>query len=222
MSDLFRHRFHYMPVKYFLSSYRAFSDGRFAIDQLEQSLNSPHLLLSTWKINWIAACSILRTAIDLFRKDAKTCIDKNMRSEIAAEWREISERRDQHGIFWNFLRKERDAIMHDYDWSAYEAWIDENGEQRAPPLSLLAVRPSNAKTVLLMRSGSYKGQDSLELLRDSANWVHERICHAITRAGYDPDEERNMHTFAPRPPQAPTPRVGLLSNIRPISTKSTD
>lgn len=222
MSDLFRYRFRYMPVKYFLSSYRAYADGIFAIEQLEQAINSQQFLRSSWKINWIAACSILRTAIDLFRKDAKSCVDKRLRSEIAAEWQVISERRDQHSIFWEFLRKERDAIMHDYDWSAYEAWIDENGEQSAPPLSLLAVRPSNAKTVLLMRSGMYKGRDSLELLRESADWVHERICYAINRAGYEPDEERNMHTFAARPPKDLTPTAGLLSSIEPIETCKTD
>ena len=61
---------HHMPVKYFLASYRALSDGRSGIRHLEDQLQTATSLLSEWKVVWIGTCTILRTAIDLFRIDA--------------------------------------------------------------------------------------------------------------------------------------------------------
>jgi hypothetical protein len=50
-----------------------------------------------------------------------------------------------------------------------------------------------------MKEGPFTGHDSLELLHEAAAWVENRICAAITRAGFSPDAERNAVTFAPRP-----------------------
>jgi hypothetical protein len=64
----------YVPVKYFLSSYRALSDGRRGIRHLEERLGAATFLLSEWKVIWIGTCAVLRTAIDLFRVDMKSCL----------------------------------------------------------------------------------------------------------------------------------------------------
>jgi hypothetical protein len=46
-----------------------------------------------------------------------------------------------------------------------------------------------------MKSGKFKGQDSLDLLRQSAEWAEERIFTAIRRAGFDPEERRSLSGF---------------------------
>ena len=198
MTDLVNYRHRYIPVKYFLNSYRALSDGWSGIRHLEGLLGSERFYVSDWKVAWIGACAILRTAITLFQIDAESCLDKNLRREVANEWDLIKHNKDEHLIFWEFLRKERDNIIHEYEWGAYEMWMAADGSISPPKFSLLDIRPSESRSVLIMRSGLYKGRDSLELLRESAGWVEERIYGAIRRAGYRPDEHRNIATFSKR------------------------
>ena len=70
-------------------------------------------------------------------------------------------------------------------------------------MSLLDIKPKDANSVLIMRGGSYKNRNSLDLLKESAEWVEARIYGAIRRAGFDPDENRNLVNFQKRPPELP-------------------
>jgi hypothetical protein len=202
----------YMPVKYFLSSYRALSDGRSGIRHLDEKLAASKFFLSEWKISWIGTCAVLRTAIDLFRVDAKSCLVPRIKGEIAAEWKAIADQREQHAIFWEFLRQERDNVIHQYQWRAYETWMKPDGSFRAARLSLLMLDEDGARPVLLMRDGPFKGRNSLDLLKEAADWVEARIFSAIRRAGLDPDEERGLVHFQPRPKPAATLLGTLLSD----------
>ena len=190
----------YLPVKYFLNSYRALSDGRRAIGMLEKHVEESSLLLSDWKIHWIAGCTLLRSAIDLFKQDQFSCMDKRIREEFKSEWNTIGNNREEHSIFWNFLKKERDSIIHQYEWPAYEVWLDDRSNSHRPArMSIADLRLEGERNALLMRSGMYKGRDSVELLNESALWVECRIQAAVERAGYSLDEERNLVNFSKRP-----------------------
>ena len=194
----------YIPVKSFLSSYRALSDGRRAISLLETHTHESSFLFSDWKINWIAACTLLRSSIDLFQRDQASCLDEKIRDEIRNEWHAIKGDKESHSIFWDFLRKERDSIIHHYEWPAYEVWMDENEQYRPARISIADLRLENEKNVLLMKSGRFKGKDSVELLGSAGTWVEDRIFSAIRRAGYSPDEERNIVNFSKRQKAGPT------------------
>lgn len=189
----------YVPVKYFLASYRALSDGRSGIRHLEEILEKSTFLLSEWKIIWIGTCAVLRTAIDLFRVDEKSCLAPRIREEIASEWKLIKDRKSEHSIFWDFLRQERDNVIHEYEWKAFEAWMKPDGTFRSAKLSLLMSEDDGARPVLLMRDGPFIGRNSLDLLKEGAEWVEARIFDAIRRAGYDPEENRGLVHFEARP-----------------------
>ena len=185
----------YVPVKFFLTSYRALSDGKTGVRHLEQHLQSSEILLSEWKVIWIGACTLLRTSIELFRVDAKSCINQKIREEILSEWESIKKKKEHHPIFWEFLRKERNNILHEYEWAAYEVLMDQDGTTRHSRMSILHIKPEDAEYVLIMRGGPYKNRNSLDLLKESAEWVEARIFGAIRRAGFDPDENRNVVNF---------------------------
>lgn len=189
----------YIPVKYFLSAYRALSDGRRGIRHLDDQVKQATFLLSEWKVIWIGTCAVLRTAIDLFQVDAKSCLSPAIRHEIANEWKAIKDHREDHAIFWEFLRQERNNIIHEYQWRAYEAWIKADGTVHNGGLSLLALAGDDAKLVLLMRGGRFEGRNSLELLMEGADWVEARIFGAIRRAGFDPEERRGLVNFQSPP-----------------------
>ncbi|GGE31599.1 hypothetical protein GCM10007276_05960 [Agaricicola taiwanensis] len=201
---------HHVPVKYFLASYRALSDGRTGVRLLEEKLEkSTRSLLSEWKVLWIGTCTILRTSIDLFRIDGESCLASRIREEIRAEWHAIRTEKEKHAIFWEFLRKERDSVIHQYEWRAYETWIKPDGTFRGPKLSLLIMEDDDvAKPAILMNDGFFQGRDSLELLREGADWVEERIFSAVRRAGFDPEEARSLASFLP----LPTNKGGLFGD----------
>ena len=209
----------YIPVKYFLTSYRALSDARSGIRHLEEMLASPTALLSEWKVIWIGTCTLLRSAIDLFQVDRRSCLSARIKDEIAAEWKAIKDHKEDHAIFWNFLRQERDKVIHEYQWQAYQAWMKPDGSFRATRLSLLALNEDGASLVLLMEGGPYKGRNSLDLLKEGADWVEARIFSVIRRAGFDPDEERGLVHFQPRP--KPTATATLLGTVLPDDTTET-
>ncbi|MXO71575.1 hypothetical protein [Alteraurantiacibacter buctensis] len=201
----------YIPIKYFLSSFRALSDGRGGIRHLKHLLTQPNFLLSEWKIVWIGTCTTLRSAIDLFRVDSRSCLDSRIRDEINVEWKLIKADPSKHQIYWEFLKKERDNIIHEYKWSAYEAWLSPDGEVQAPP-SILGglLGRGDGSPIILMRNGFYKGQDSCNLLEQAADWVQDRIFAAIGRAGYDPDEKRGASNFE-RMPETNLKIIGPLA-----------
>lgn len=203
----------YFPVKYALKSYGALTDGKAGVRHLEEYLQSSEFLWSDWKVIWIGTCALLRTSIYLFKIDEKSCINKRIREEISSEWGSIKNNRDDHAIFWEFLYKERNIILKQYEWAAYEMWMDEDGNIRSPArMSLLSVKPKDEKSVLIMRSNPFKDRNSLDLLQESAEWVEERIFGAIRRAGFDPDERRNLVTFE-KPPPAPPGGATLLGKV---------
>ena len=210
MTTLSKYKNQYYPVKYFLSSYRALSDGEAGIGYLEDCINKNSLIISEWKVLWIGSCTILRTAIDLFKQDKKICISSDLRKSIANEWENISSCKDQHAVFWKFLRHERNNILHEYKWNTYETWMSDKGETVDKEISLLSIPPENHKSVLIMKNGHYEGQDALDLIKQSSEWVRERIYSAIANAGLDPEEKRNAWNFSPKPKNGETETLPTL------------
>ena len=200
MTILTQYQNHFIPVKYFLNSYRALSDGEVGIRLLEEKLAGDSILFSDWKILWLGTCAVLRTSIDLFRVDAKSCINLDLRKSIKDEFDLIKRQEASHPIFWEFLRKERNQILHEYSWSAYETWLHQDGTFEMPTISLFMIKPETANSVLMMKHGFYEGRNSLELLKEGASWVRARIFNAIERAGFKPDELRRIGDFELKAP----------------------
>lgn len=189
----------YLPVKYFLSSYRAYSDGCQAVKLLEKDLEGSSLMLSDWKIHWIAACALLRGAIDLFKLYGSICVNRNLAQAFKDEWAAVGATKEDHPVFWNFLRDERNSILHEYRWSAYEEYLHLDGTIAAPRPSILLLSSENYESSLRLRSGAYSGRQALDVIQESRDWVRDRINSAICRAGLKPDEERNIVDFSLRP-----------------------
>ncbi|OYX66429.1 MAG: hypothetical protein B7Y88_05555 [Sphingomonadales bacterium 32-64-17] len=211
------YRQNFIPIKYFLSSYRALSDGRFGIKQLKKLLEDEDFLISEWKVVWIGTCATLRSAVELFRVDAQSCLSQNIRNELKAEWEGIKERAELHPIYWEFLKKERDNIIHEYKWSAYEAWLSPDGAIQSPPTLLgRLVASSDVSPSLLMKGGEYEGFDSVALLAQASEWIEERIFSSIRRAGFDPEEKRGVSNFEPisRHQSDQLPLMGLLAKYK--------
>lgn len=94
-----------------------------------------------------------------------------------------------------------------------------DGTFHAAQLSLLTLNDDDARPMLLMKGGPYEGRNSLHLLKEGAAWVEARIFSAIRRAGLDPDEDRGLVHFQPRP--KPTTTATLLGTLLSDDTTQT-
>ena len=197
----------YLTVRSFLAAERAYLDGSRAFDLLKKELESDRILYSDWRVHWIAATTLFRTSIDLFQVDRKMC-HSDLAEGVRQEWAEISDHRDRHDIFWEFLRKERNNILHEYKWSAYERFLDRTGKEVLSP-GILMIAMGDYDRELLIREGKYKGQKAIDVLERCRSWVDERLTSAIRRVGLDPDEKRNAVDFSPPLPSQP----GLLDSM---------
>lgn len=162
------------------------------------------MMLSDWKIHWIAACALLRGAVDLFKLDGSICVNGNLAQGFRDEWAAIGASKEDHPIFWNFLRDERNSILHEYRWSAYEEYLNLDGTLAAPRPSVLLLSSESYESSLRLRSGTYSGRQALDIIQESRDWVRDRINFAIDRSGLKPDEERNIVDFSSRPKVAPS------------------
>lgn len=188
-----------MPVKSYLACYRANDDCQHAIKILQQEPIS----FSQWKVQWAGICALLKTSIHLMRaKDAKSCLPLPLRNSLLHAWQELGRNKDKHPIFWEFIDKERHNILKEYEYSAYEVIIAEDGTIKKPYRSLLSIMAEGEKRDLIIKHGYFQGKVALDLLMEASEWIEEYIFQAIREAGYDPEEMRR--TTALLPPLPPS------------------
>ena len=185
-----------LKVKYTLTSYRALSDARSELSELENFIGKSTFLLSSWKVRWIGICSVLRAGFYVIQKDAQSCIHSKLKRELASSWETIKSDKESYELFWKFLKHQRDLILKQYQWQAYEVWLNSETGKTRRQFSLLDVRSEEEKMVLVMSSGPFSGMDSMHLLSKCANLLESTIFSAIEAAGFDPDEEVFVRDFA--------------------------
>ena len=171
-----------MAVKYYLASYRVCADVRYAI----ATMSNDDLAFSSWKVQWAGICSLLKTAVHLMKLDAKRCFSVELRGAMHAAWQDLGNRRSEHAIFWEFVNKERNNILKEYEFSAYEGFINEDGSIDWTTSILSMVDKDRG---LFIRGGPYGGRRALEVASEAADWLEHYIVSAIVAAGYDPDEK---------------------------------
>jgi hypothetical protein len=129
-------------------------------------------------------------------KDAKSCLPDTLKKELRDAWNELLLNKSGYPLFWDFIHRERNNIMKEYEFSAYEAIIKPDGTTRSPK-GLLSIMEEGEKEALLIRNGRYKDRQALDVLTDSAAWVENYILTTIKKAGYDPDETRIAGSLLP-------------------------
>lgn len=183
-----------MRTASFLSSYRACQDCKFAIDRFKNEQFS----FSQWKIGWAGICALLNTSVHLMKnKDAKSCIPEPIKLGLVQKWHEIGKDRDRYQIYWEFIRKERNDILKEYEFSVYEVILRSDGYESLfkPARSMLGLLEENETEALVIRGGPYNGRLAIEIANQGVIWVQETIFEVLKSAGYDPEEEVKFRDF---------------------------
>lgn len=188
-----------LPIKWYLASYRACRDCTFAIEELRNERVS----LSSWKVKWAGICSLLKASIHLMRaKDAKSCMPETLRRELIEVWHRLGSERSKYKIFWEFIDKERNNILKEYDFSAYAVVLADDGSVSNATPTLLRILSEGEKEALVIRGGAYDGRLALDVASEAAQWIEETLLSAIRAAGYDPEQNVMSEDFVapPTPP----------------------
>lgn len=192
MTDLLVHRRKLvLPIKSFLYSHRALQDCKFAIDDLK---NADRIVLSNWRTTWAGICSLLKASIHLMgTRDCRACFPTTLRDSLKAAWQELGRDKVAYPLFWQFINRERNNILKQYDFSAYAALIKEDGTYQSD-YSLLGMLQTE-KSALLIRGGQYHGQEAIPLASSAASWVEDYIFNAVQRGGFNPETVVDSREF---------------------------
>lgn len=209
-----------METRWYLSSYRAASDVRFAISQYP----SEEMSFSRWQVNWAGICALLKTSIVLLRVDSKRCYPGPLKDSLAEAWHRLGRHKDEFPLYWDFVNHERNNILKEYEFSAYAQYLKEDGTIQDVPTLLGMI---GAKQILKIAKGPFAGRDALELASDAAAWTISYIDEAIREAGLDPDERVTASNFLRRQQGLPAVEQeatggGLLAYLEPAMTKGED
>lgn len=180
-----------VPTNFFLASYRVASDCEWEINRLRK--DSPYI--SGWRIRWAGLCSLLTTSVHLMKnKDAKACIPSAVKQALIDKWNEIGEDRSGNQIYWDFIRKERNNILKEYEFAAYEAILDSQGNNK-PKKSLIYMLSDGESEALVLRGGPYEGRLGLDVAEEGVLWLKGVVNGCLLKAGFNPDAEIEVSEF---------------------------
>lgn len=177
-----------MEVKWYLASFRASQDVRWAVEEARRSPPS----LSTWRVQWGGMCALLKTSVHLMRIDAKRCFSASIREALAEAWKALGRDKSAFPLFWDFINRERNNILKEYAFSAYEGMLQEDGTIDVPKSLLTSLSEDRQ---LFIRGGQYDGRLALDVASEATEWVQSYLANAIRKGGFDPDERVTSDGF---------------------------
>jgi hypothetical protein len=177
-------------IRWYLGSYRAYSDVWFALE----AYPTEGMTYSRWKVYWAGVCSLLKSSIHLFRVDASSCVPGPLKSALGEAYHELSRRKVDFPLFWDFINRERNNILKEYSFSAYEVFLKPDGTTQGYQTFF----DTELTQQLVIRGGAYDGRLALELAKEATSWVGEYVLGAISDAGLDPNERVNSTQFLRR------------------------
>ncbi len=136
----------------------ALADCLFAWHKLEHCSDS-----QTFRVFWVAGVVLARTIGDVLRK-----VDSEFSPTMKLAIREAFETRQKDAvIFTQFIKAERDQLIHQYDTNVYAdnvitLGIELNG----------TIEPSNLDECIFkpLESGFYAGEDARDVLKLAIDW----------------------------------------------------
>lgn len=145
-------------------------DCELALEFLEQSTND-----QIWRVHWFAAVALVRTVGDVLdRVDSR---DHRYKGPVKAAYAAWQDDRESNKIFWDFIKDQRDKLIHEYDSDAHP-------DERVSLLiefGLASPKDSASQThqeiieldgnlYRPMLAGPWEGDDARDVLREAIDW----------------------------------------------------
>lgn len=139
-------------------------DVKLAFDLLETEENE-----HKFKFYWIACVTLLRAIGHVLKKVDSD--DKKAAPAISSWWTNLCADKASHRIFWEFIEKERNFILKEYEFH-YE------------PNVILGIENLSDGTMSLFQpdglyipisSGHYEGEDCRDIIKEAINWWETQL-----------------------------------------------
>jgi len=136
-------------------------DCKIALNEVKEGVTG-----SQWRIRWVAAVALLRTVGHVLEYvDASQ--DSVLKKIIEDAWNILKSTKPQPEIFWEFIVKERNNILKEYQFGA---GIGTNINM--PIIDLDSDESPQVKIThnYLITKGPYRGKDQREVLKEAIEW----------------------------------------------------
>ena len=128
-----------------------------------------------WRILWAGAMALLRAVGHVLGKvDAK---DERVRPFVEEAWERWNSDRVTNGVFWEFIRDERNAILKEYSFSVVDSadvglGLVENGGDEDVDDAVVSEGPIVLGENLFrpLERGFGMGEDARDVYRDALKW----------------------------------------------------
>jgi hypothetical protein len=172
------------------SARRVLDDCELALEFLEQSTTD-----QIWRVHWFAAVVLVRTVGDVL--DKVDGLDPRYASPIKIAYKSWQSDRSASKIFWEFIKCQRDRLVHEYDSDAH---------------------PSD-KVSLLFEVDLVSKSDGLKHKKHEIFELDENIYRPMLAGPWEGDDARDVLTEAIEWWKAELNKIDLAANKRPILTQ---
>lgn len=141
-------------------------DCRYAHEMLESVLDERR-----FRVYWAASLSLLRAVGHVLQKvDAET--SPKVREAVDRAWKRWSADRGAHALFWEFIERERNLVLKEYEirlsMDGATVYVEsDTGDTVAEHLS--------AEYYLPVTEGHFASEDAREVVADAIRWWTEEL-----------------------------------------------
>jgi hypothetical protein len=156
---------------------RVLEDCKIALTELEADPTG-----ATWRLRWAGTLTHLRAVGHVLDKvDGKT--DPKAKQIINARYKEWKDPdRTEHAIFRDFIERERNNVIKEYDFGSGQGVIFEGGDppaiQRQPDGTFKEIHPGGVgkmTSVYKMNTDPFKGEDPRDIVRRAIEWWQKQL-----------------------------------------------
>jgi hypothetical protein len=147
-------------------------DCRYALTELRNDPQGP-----AWRVRWFGTLAMLRTVgYVLDKEDAKSCPE--MREAIDASWKKLRRK----AIFRQFIKLDRDAIVHQYDHRAGQGVIITPGFAEYNRIGQTITTGGPTTYTYKIHGGPFDGQDPRDVVQKVIEWWDQEVTKIETDA----------------------------------------
>lgn len=130
-------------------------DAQFALDRLDAVESKVE-----YRVLWVAVVALLRgIGHALHKVDGE---DPGLRSAINEAWKRWQADREQHAIFWDFIERERNNVLKQYEHGYFDGPVPILADRQVYEIGELLFTP--------MSEGRYEGEDARDVAADALKW----------------------------------------------------
>jgi hypothetical protein len=133
-------------------------------------------LPSEWRRNLVALLTLLR-AIGHVLDKVDAARDQKLRGPVTDWWKQVNNDKVQHPLFWEFIERERNSFIKQYETTARQVMVGHVGavnyDSKTDTYTSDPYRPLEYKQT--MTAGYFTGREFLEVADEALHWWEAQL-----------------------------------------------